>query len=220
MLYLSMKKTSLVRIVLATAISMVMATPVFAVATPNFPLCTNPQGDVIASYGSGTHGIVGSTSAYEGSDSVYAVSDSTNTQCFCSVNGAGIQTNWWKASSLSEEQVNQLKAEGWYYVPDGSVWGLDSDPYVAQNLTYSCLPKNDGGDHGGTGGSDGRSDGRSSCPECTQAPIGGGDILGISTDGQVLGLASTGDVLKILAVFGYALVFFFIGTRLSQKKSN
>jgi hypothetical protein len=200
----------------AAIITRALITPVYAVSAPNFPLCTNPQGTLKVSYANGTHGIVGSTATYEGKDSVYQVSDTTSMQCFCSVNGSGIQTNWWNASSLSEEQVNQLKAEGWYYVADGGLWGLDSDPFVAQNHTYSCLPQD-----GGTGGpGDGKSDGRSSCPECTQAPIGGGDVLGISTEGQVLGLASTGDLLKILAIFGYAAVFFLIGTKLSQKRSN
>ena len=191
---------------------------VYAVETPIFPICTNPQGQAISSYDFGTHGIVGSTSTYTGSDHVYAVAEGQVSQCFCSTNGQGIQTNWWKASSLSESQVNQLKSEGWYYVADGGIWGLDSDPYVAQNSTYSCLPGGTGGNGGGPG--DGLSDGRSSCPECTQAPRGGGDVLGLSTDGQVLGLASTGDIVKIISVFVYAFTFFLIGMKLSQKKRS
>lgn len=197
------------------------AAPVYAVTTPNFPICTNPQGQVISSFEDGVHGIVGSTATYTGSDRVYAVAEGQIAQCFCSSDGVGIQTNWWNASSLTEDQINDLKAAGWYYVANGNVWGLDSDPYVAQNTNYSCLPSQNGGG-GGTGGpGDGRSDGRSSCPECTQAPrIGGGDILGLASEGEILGLASTGDAVKILAVFLYASVFFFLGYKLSGKKHS
>jgi hypothetical protein len=215
----TMKTSSLLSAVLAGILSLSIAAPVFAVSAPNFPLCTNPQGSLKVSYANGVHGIVGSTATYEGSDTVYDVSDTTAMQCFCSVSGSGIQTNWWNAGSLSEEQIAQLKSEGWYYVANGGLWGLDSDPYMAQNLNYSCLSRGGGTGGPGDGLSDGRSDGRSSCPTCTQGGIGGGDVLGISTDGQVLGLASTGDMLKILALFGYSAIFFYIGVKLSHKKS-
>ncbi len=196
-----------------------VASPVYAVSTPNFPFCNNPQAPLRVSYRAGTHGIVGSSTALEGSDSVYQASDMTVLQCFCSVNGEGIQTNWWKASSLTEEQVQQLKSEGWNYIPNGGVWGLDSDPYVAKNLNYSCLSRSGDTSGPGDGRSDGLSDGRSSCPECNSA-IGGGDVLGISTDGQVLGLATTGDMLIILSLFGCSAIFFFIGIKLNQMKSD
>ena len=95
-----MKKTIL-GLFLFTFLQLSVVSPVFAISTPSFPSCANPQGVVRASYSEGVHGIVGSSATYTGSDAVYTLSDDTVTQCFCSVDGAGIQTNWWKASSLS-----------------------------------------------------------------------------------------------------------------------
>lgn len=191
---------------------------VYAVNAPNFPLCANPSGQVIVHYDNGTHGIAGSSGTYTGSDTVYNVGETQVTQCFCSTDGSGIQTNWWNASSLSEEQVAILKSQGWIYVPNGNLWGLSSDPYVAKNSTYSCLPTGGGDPNGGGDGkSDGKSDGRSSCPECTQSPIGGGDVLGTST-GDVLGLAATGDTWMLYSVFGVAL-FMLISGVVKLKKS-
>ncbi len=74
-------------------------------------------------------------------------------------------------------------------------------PTVTPTVTpVPTTPPNTGGP--GDGKSDGRSDGRSSCPECTQAPIGGGQVLGASTEGQVLGAstdyAKTGGTVNML----------------------
>ncbi|OGK43977.1 hypothetical protein A2957_02760 [Candidatus Roizmanbacteria bacterium RIFCSPLOWO2_01_FULL_38_11] len=140
-----------------------------AVEIPNFPSCLNPQGDLKASYSSGTHGVVGRTQSYSGSDKVYQLSDATLTQCFCSSNGEGIQTNWWKTSGLTNDEVEILKRSGWFYVPNGALWGLDSEPYLAKNIEYSCLAI--GGSVLGTSDSD--------------------------LKGKVLGLASTGSKEKI-----------------------
>lgn len=186
---------------------------VFAIDAPSFPLCANPSGQVIVHYDTGTHGIVGSNGTYTGSDTVYNVGEVQVTQCFCSTDGSGIQTNWWNASSLSEEQISVLTTQGWVYVPTGNLWGLSESPYLAKNLTYSCLPTG-GGDP--NGGGDGRSDGRSSCPECTQTPIGGGDILGAST-GDVLGLAATGDSWILYSVFGVSLFMLISGVQKLRK---
>jgi|CXWL01.1.fsa_nt_gi hypothetical protein len=150
---------------------------------PTFPSCLNPQGTLIVNYSEGTHGIVGESVSYSGSDQVYRVSDSTLTQCFCSVDGDGIQTNWWKTGSLSQSQIDTLKNLGWYLIPDGSLWGLEKTTYMAKNENYSCLP-------GGTGG---------------------GEVLGTTTSryGQVLGLATTGNLdLALFSLFaGVGLLF-------------
>lgn len=207
-------------IVIALAALMILARPavVLAVDAPEFPLCANPSGQVIVSYENGTHGIVGDSTTYTGSDTVYSVGETEVMQCFCAADGNGIQTNWWNASSLSQEDVAVLKAEGWIYVPDGNLWGLSESPYLAKNTTYSCLPGGTGGTGGGDippsphgdGLSDGKSDGRSSCPECTAPPaIGGG--------GQVLGLAATGDSWILYSVFAAALFLFVSGVRKLRK---
>ncbi len=158
-------------------ISAINASPVHAVEIPNFPACTNPQGTLIASYDSGTHGVVGGVS-YTGNDKVYKLDNSNVIQCLCTTDGKGIQTNWWKASSLDETQINTLKSSGWTYIPTGSVWGLDQDAYLAKNSDYSCTS------NGGTGG------GGSSSSSSSNSSIG-----------QVLGLALTGNIKLIYSIF-------------------
>lgn len=187
--------------------------PVFAVQSleiPSFPSCLNPAGSVIVNYDTGTHGIAGSSTTYTGKDTVYNVGEGQITQCFCSTDGNGIQTDWWNASSLSEEQVDILKTQGWIYIPNGNLWGLSSNPFVTKNTPYRCLPTGGGDPNGGGDGlSDGKSDGRSSCPECT-APPTGGQVLGTST-GDVLGLAATGDSWMLYSVFGAAILLLIAG---------
>lgn len=144
------------QVIAVVLLSLFVGVPkVFALTYPTFPTCANPQGTLVVSYGDGTHGIPGSPNSYTGSDAVYRLSDTTLSQCFCSVYGEGIQTNWWKASSLTDAEVAILKSEGWISIPDGSVWGLDPGPYMATNSNYLC------------GG------------------IGGGDVLGLGTGGGV-----------------------------------
>lgn len=120
---------------------------VSAIDAPNFPACSNPQGNLIVSYDFGTHGVVGGNS-YTGSDKVYKIDENSLVQCLCTTDGKGIQTDWWKAPSLDENQINILKSEGWIYIPTGSVWGLTIDAYLARNSNYSCTT--DGGTGGGS----------------------------------------------------------------------
>ncbi len=179
-----MKKITFLSLLVSLFIA--SASPAFAVTTPSFPSCANPQGSVKVSYSDGTHGIVGSGATYTGRDTVYTLSDDTVTQCFCGADGNGIQTNWWKASSLTEDQVNVLKSEGWVYIPAGNLWGLADSPYVAKNYNYSCLP-------GSVNGSS------------TSQDNGTG---GAYEEGDVLGLAATGDSILVYgsALLGLALI--------------
>lgn len=147
-----------------------------AVETPNFPSCSNPQGTIKVSYNEGTHGIVGDTSQYNGSDTVYQLDSGNLTQCLCTTSGQGIQTNWWKVSSLSVEEKQTLINSGWIYVPNGALWGLEETSYFVKNSNYTCSST-------GTGGA----------------------VLGASASiGEVLGLASTGGnfIPLILAIIG------------------
>ncbi len=164
-----------------------------AVNTPSFQSCINPQGEIKVSYESGTHGIPGDSATYTGRDTVYRLSDETLAQCFCSANGDGIQTNWWKVSSLSDDEVETLRSQGWNYIPNGSLWGLEDAPYLAKNDRYSCA-----------GGG-----------------IGGGDVLGASTTaGKALGLATTGNALYIVSVISSGLLLLAAGSILSIKKKK
>lgn len=144
-----------------------------AIDIPHFPACVNPEGLKIVDI-RGTHGVAGDTTTYTGVDKVYLVNGKEQvTQCLCLDDGRGIQTNWWKISSLNEDQIKILKSEGWVYVPNGNAWGLLEGPYMAQNAGFSCNGSSNGG---------GPSSSTSSNPI-----------------GQVLGLAFTGNILVIYA---------------------
>lgn len=159
-------------------------------ALASFPLCSSPSGTLLASYDSGTHGIVGSSSVYTGSDRVYQVSEGQITQCFCSSDGQGIQTNWWKSSSLTQEQVQTLIDQGWYYIPNGDLWGLTVDPYLAKNISYSCL---------------------STTTTTTTTTSSSGSSSSDSGGGEVLGLAATGNIASLLLVFASSLALIGLG---------
>lgn len=176
--------------------------PVFALTSPSFPACSNPQGSVKVSYSSGTHGIVGDSKDYTGSDTVYKLNDDTLTQCFCSNDGSGVQTNWWKVTSLTESEIQALKNLGWFFVPNGSLWGLDDAPYMAQNSSYACK-----GASAGSGGSNSSSD-------SGQGGVGGGSVLGAV---DVLGLASTGNISLLYSLFGTGIISLLLGFALRKK---
>ena len=193
---------------LAVTLLLANAWPANAVTTPTFPSCVNPQGTQKVSYSQGTHGVPGNTNTFTGSDSVYTLSSDTLTQCLCADNVNGVQTNWWKVSSLSQDEVNILISQGWISIPDGSAWGLESAPYLAQNSSFVCGSTGTGGP--GDGLSDGRSDGRSDGL--------GGQILGISTG--VLGLASTGNMVFILSVLLTGVASLSLGVLLNLKEKK
>lgn len=149
-------------IFLATIVSFVLFLNIFvpysyaAPTPPEFSSCVNPQGTVKADYSSGTHGVPGVTTSYQGSDTVYNISGNALTQCLCTVDGEGIQTNWWKVSSLTSQEIETFKTQGWVFIPDGSAWGLDPVTYLAKNANYSCRGR------------------------------GGGDILGLASTGNIM----------------------------------
>ena len=134
------KRNFLARIILAFAFFLIVFVSSVSgnVNPPSFPSCLNPQGTVKASYNSGTHGVPGDATSYQGSDTVYSVSENSLIQCLCTDSGEGIQTNWWKASSLSSQEIESLKTQGWVFIPDGSAWGLEATSYLAKNSKYAC----------------------------------------------------------------------------------
>lgn len=185
----------------------IFVTPARAEVTPpEFPSCVNPQGKVTANYSSGTHAVPGVVSSYQGSDTVYAVSDAVVIQCLCTTNGEGIQTNWWKFAGLTAEQIETYKTQGWVFVPDGSEWGLDPDPYLAKNSDFSCRSIGGGGGEGSSGGG-GSSNG------------GGGSLGGISSIGQILALATTGNILTIYGLLLLGILSITFGYLLKRGQS-
>lgn len=175
-----------------------------AVFHPSFPSCLNPGKEPIVINSTGVHGVPGRTDAYNGEDKVYALGEGNHLQCLCTVNGSGIHTNWWKTSSLTEEEVNTLKADGWILVPDGSLWGLEKATYMAQNIDYSC--NGNSNNNSSSGSSSSGSSNNSS-----------GQVQGITTRfGQVLGLATTGTLPAIASYFFLGFVSVLI-SRLLKK---
>ncbi len=183
--------------------------PSLAADIPSFPSCTNPSGTVKSSYSTGTHGIAGNSSSVSGSDNVYTLNGGNNLQCFCSVDGAGIQTNWWKANNLSEGEIETLKKQGWVYIPNGKLWGLDDSPYLAINSNYSCKGStNDKKDDSAKNSDGGRG--------------GAGSVLGVATSavGSVLGLANTGNSVLLFLTALTGIVSTVFGYSLKRKNSS
>jgi hypothetical protein len=168
-------KSFLVSSLLSAGILLTASTPVLALDVPNFPSCQSPTGILRVSYDSGIHGIVGDAGQFVGSDRVYTVSDSNLIQCFCSTEGRGIQTDWWKQASLSESQINTLRNLGWFYIPSGLLWGLDDAPYFAKNTNYSC---------GSNGGSGGGGTSAASAPNCDSAKPNAPTLVSVVRNGS------------------------------------
>lgn len=182
-------------------------TSAYAITTPDFPFCSNPTGVKIVDYSNGTHGIVGETSDYNGSDAVYQITSDTLTQCFCSIDGAGIQTNWWRISSLAQDEIDSLIKDGWNLVPNGALWGLQEAPYLAKNVEYSCTTSSQEGNTSTTS--------TSSSGDSTSDP----GVLGASTIGSVLGLASTGNNALYYSLPIIGLISLILGLSLRKKNS-
>ena len=166
-----------------------------ATATPTFPSCLNPQGELKVQHLNGIHGVPGDVTTYSGHDSVYQLTQDTVTQCLCPVNGNGIQTDWWNIKNLTQEEIDSYVNNGWIFVPSGSVWGLEADPYLAKNSSYSCI----GGKGGGGTSNSSSSSSSSSSNTSSSGGQGGGEISSTST--QILSLASTGNILTVYLLF-------------------
>lgn len=207
-----MKIVSLLFFVIVSILSQTGAALAYEV--PNFTSCVNPSGEIKANYETGTHGIAGNNSSFEGKDTVYTLSGDALTQCFCSINGAGIQTNWWKVSSLTEQEVEILKISGWNYIPNGGLWGLESEPYLAFNSDYSCK-----GSTGGDGNSSTSSGGSGSSNNS-----GSGSVLAAAAGGvgQVLGLASTGNIKFVISFLSFSILALLLGLilKIRSRKSS
>ncbi|MFC1625683.1 hypothetical protein ACFL1Q_01445 [Patescibacteria group bacterium] len=186
-------KKLLTGLILSIVFTFCLSASSFAYSIPDFPSCSNPKGVIIADYADGIHGVVGSVNLYTGSDQVYQIDENNITQCLCLVDGRGIQTNWWKFSSLDQEEINTLKNLGWYFVPDGSIWGLAKSEYMAQNINYSCKSETTTTT---TTSSSGSSD----------SGVGGGEVLGLATTGTTAQIAAFGLVGFVILAIGLILL--------------
>jgi len=199
-----MKSKKLFVIVLSIILMLSAYVPsAFAATEPSFPTCVNPQGEVKASYDSGSHGVVGDPNTYSGKDTVYSVNGGNQTQCLCPVNGNGIQTNWMKASNLSENEISVFVNQGWILVADGSAWGLDQGLYLAKNISYSCS-SNQGGSSSNNSSSN--------SSESKNA--------GASATNSIFSLANTGNIIFIISVFTLGFFLLIAGFAASQKRKE
>ncbi len=162
-----------------------------AVTTPDFPTCTNPTGNIKVQYNEGTHGVVGNSAEFEGKDSVYSINDAQVLQCLCMEDNDGIQTNWWKVSSLNDSDIQSLKNQGWHYVANGALWGLDNAPYMAKNSEYEC------------GGG-----------------IGGGEVLGLATTASDAATTGNKAQLYSTLGIGLGFLFLLLGFLLLRKGNS
>ncbi len=90
--------------------------------------CPLPYDGDHAHYDYGWHQIVGD-GLLEGSDDVYSLNNTDYLQCFCGLDGQGIQTYWWRTDLQS--------LAGWYSL-NGLQWNLGNYHYLAQNTFYDC----------------------------------------------------------------------------------
>jgi hypothetical protein len=204
-------------LLLAFTVTFMLPSTVSAATPPDFPTCSNPNSPVRVSHEEGTHGIAGDPSQYQGSDTVYNLDEDGNVyQCFCSVDGQGIQTNWWKVSSLTQDEIDELLADNWIFIVNGIDWGLENAPYLAKNSEYAC---EGGGNVAGTSSSSNNGNNNNNTGNTTN----GGQILSstasTSTGGSVLGLASTGNIITIYTYFAFGTISLLIG-RLLKKYFN
>ncbi len=168
--------------------------PAFAVSTPDFGSCLNPQIAASQVNNGDNHGVVGQIASYKGTDTIYTLSNGNVLQCLCPDNGSGIQTNWLKVNDLSETDVNILKNEGWIYVATGSSWGLEDVAYLAKNSNFSC-----------------RSESTSTSSSSSNSSSSEQKV-----EGQVLGLASTGSEVAIYGLILAGITSLIAGLLLNK----
>jgi len=188
-----MKNKLFITVLASVALLGSSAQPAFAVSTPDFGSCLNPQVAASQVNNGDNHGVVGQITSYKGTDSIYTLSNGNVLQCLCPDNGSGVQTNWLKVNDLSEAEVNVLENDGWIYVATGSSWGLEDVPYLAKNSDFSCR----------SGSSSNSSSSSSSSSES-------------KVESQVLSLASTGNAFAIYGLILAGITSLIAGLLLNK----
>jgi hypothetical protein len=106
---------------------------------PIYPSCSEFYGQPgdRTHYDYGLHQIVGD-GIVEGSDDVYTLESDDFLQCFCSIDETtGIQTFWWWADDMTEQERNEYVNQGWH-LENGLQWNLADGLYLAKNADYYC----------------------------------------------------------------------------------
>lgn len=174
-----------------TMLALLSVQTVQAIDLPEFPHCANPGGTVVAKYDSGIHGVPGNPTTFSGKDTVYKLDDKRIVQCLCLSDNTGIQTNYWKTSSLSQDEIETLRKLDWIFIPNGAAWGLDESSYMANNSTISC--------------------GATLSSSTANSGVGGGSVLG---------LAATGGQVELIGLSSLGIAILTAGILLKKRVSN
>lgn len=175
---------------IALSLFVLSANSALAVDVPEFPHCANPGGTLIAKYDSGIHGVPGNPTTFSGKDTVYKLDDKRVVQCLCLSDNTGIQTNYWKTSSLTQDEIETLRKLDWVFIPNGAAWGLDDSSYMAKNSTISC--------------------GATLSSSTSNNGVGG----------SVLGLAATGGQVELIGFASLGIALLTAGIILRRRASN
>lgn len=167
--------------------------PAFA-QTPPQATCITPTGEKIVTYLEGIHGVAGNLNPFTGKDDVFNLGNDDALQCFCATDGTGVETIWWSSfQDLTQEEIDSLISQGWIFVPDGSLWGLATKPYLAKNTNFACSQTTTTSSNPSQSSSD---TSQSSTP---------GQVLGVST------LAQTGGKGLIITLIYTAFSWLVLG---------
>lgn len=167
-----MNKKLIASLVMAPLFMALSATSASAYSVPDFGTCLNPQVSASQENTGSNHGVVGYTNqAFSGTDKIYSLADGNVMQCLCTNDGKGYQTNWLKATNISESDRKVLESKGWEYFADAGSWGL-SGAYLAKTNTYECVactptPTTTPG------------------PTATPTPTAKGEVLGLAPTGNI-----------------------------------
>lgn len=110
----------------------------FPSINPVFPPCPEGGGIVKEFYPEGWHWILGIEGNQFGADKVFNIGDNNFIQCYFPPNGTeGIQTNWFAANNLTQEDIDDFVSQGWTFVTEGYAWGLPVQFYLAKNQSFT-----------------------------------------------------------------------------------
>ncbi len=179
-----------------SAIFQLMTTPVFALEIPDFSSCTSVNGTVMVSYDSGIHGVPGDGTTYTGRDTVFRIYDTAVLLCLCPEGKTGVQTKWWRYGQLTNDEISVLIKDGWIYVPNGALWGLEDAPYLAKNSNFSCNESGGGSSNSGS--------------SVLGSNTSAGQVLGVST------MAATGNLTSIFGLLFLGTLFIVLAKKLRQ----
>lgn len=155
----------------------------------SFPSCLNPQISPSQVNKGSNHGVVGFSTPFSGTDTIFNLSRNNVLQCLCTDNGQGFQTNWLNVSQLSQSEINVFVSQGWTFFANAGAWGLNG-AYVAKTSQFLCsAPTTTPTPTPGQVSSSNTNPTATPIPQATNTPT--------PKKPEVLALATTGNILFI-----------------------